>query len=297
MSEGTKIQWTAWRALIDGVEKWIAGYTYNHWRGCTKVPGRKGCANCYAERLVTTRLSGEWGKGAPRVLASESYRKQPYKWNRDAKRWAEVGQLIDRPRVFSLSLGDWLDPEVPNFYLAGLLKIIMECAALDWILVTKRQDLFRSQLARVADLADGALWNWVEAWLTGEPPKNVWIVASIEDQPSADKVVPELLQIPAVVRGLSIEPLLGPINLTDGLWERDSRDGETERDGIDWGIIGCESGPRRRAFDSQHAFSLVDQFEAAGVPLFTKQILVNGKVSGDPAEWPCPMPRQFPVVN
>src|SRR5947209_9909116 len=125
MSQNTKIEW--------------ADDTHNFWRGCTKVS--PGCANCYAEKLVTTRLKGRWGKGAPRIRIQDF--DAPLRWNK--KPWVCDGcgqHLPDRTvlgfgehtrtgcsskswhrrRVFSLSLADFLDEEAPIEWLADTLR-------------------------------------------------------------------------------------------------------------------------------------------------------------------------------
>lgn len=136
MGDTTKIQW--------------ADMTFNPWRGCTKVS--PGCLNCYAEKLVTNRLKGEWGKGRPRIRASASYWNRPLKWDRDAANLEAFNRsespLHDdgefapyvRPRVFCASLADWLDDEVPSEWLADLLDLIRRTPNLDWLLLTKRPD-------------------------------------------------------------------------------------------------------------------------------------------------------------
>ena len=103
----------------------------------------------------------------------------------------------------------------------------------------------------------------------------------------ADKRIPELLKIPAACHGLSLEPLLSPVDLTQiestafpklkgrpAIWD------------IDWVIIGCESGSKRRDCDGAWIENLVEQGKAAGVATFVKQVLVDGRVETDPAKFP-----------
>lgn len=104
-------------------------------------------------------------------------------------------------------------------------------------------------------------WAW--------PLPNVWLGTSVEDQATADARIPELLQVPASVRFLSCEPLLGPLNLETYLWHRWPED--MDRGEIDWCIAGGESGPKARPMHPDWARSLRDQCVAAGVPYFFKQ--------------------------
>ncbi|ETX26430.1 hypothetical protein RISW2_04375 [Roseivivax isoporae LMG 25204] len=101
------------------------------------------------------------------------------------------------------------------------------------------------------------------------PLSNVWLGVSAEDQRRADERVPHLLATPAVVRFVSAEPLLGPVGLTR--WSGLEGDGDTMGFGLDWVIVGGESGPGARPMHPDWARSLRDQCTAAGVPFFFKQ--------------------------
>ena len=106
--------------------------------------------------------------------------------------------------------------------------------------------------------------EWLEAWLKGVPPDNVWIGATVVNQEEADRDIPKLLQVPAIVRFLSIEPMLGPVDL-----KMDAR--ATGRH-VHWIIAGFESGPHCRPGDLAWLRSLRAQAIAGGVPLFVKQL-------------------------
>jgi len=105
------------------------------------------------------------------------------------------------------------------------------------------------------------------------PLPNVWLGTSVENQEQADKRIPHLLQTPAAVRFLSIEPLLGAIELSDVTRRADAVQvlGKPTLQGIDWIIVGGESGPGARPMHPDWARSLRDQCTAAGVPFFFKQ--------------------------
>mgnify|MGYP000732857757 CR=1 FL=1 len=276
-------------------------HTHNHWEGCTKVS--PGCAHCYAEARDKRFTGGiHWGAGAPRRLTSLANRNKPHRWNRAAaealKNHSEecakdisYGQHVKppaRPRVFCSSLADWLDDEVPLEWLADLLGLIHETPHLDWLLLTKRPQMWELRCAEVAQSAFpdrlpriGA--NLANNWFGGEEaPANVWIGTTVEDQQRADERIPALLNIPARVRFLSCEPLLGPVNLTVAIpggspsynslkpYRPDYRK-EPFQPSIHWVICGGESGPGARPMHSDWARSLRDQCAAAGVAFHFKQ--------------------------
>lgn len=298
MSENSKIEWT--------------NHTFNPWRGCTKVS--PGCANCYAETLSKRNpaVLGQWGLGKPRVLGKPGYWRQPIRWN-EAASWTyfcscgavyrayrpHMGKLDSyafllhgkcyscgtrieqmrkpsRPRVFCASLADWLDDEVPIEWLADLLALIYKCRNLDWQLLTKRPENWRSRVCAAGDhllltnrveIYDAFLNPWLHA--SPKPPVNVWIGTTGENQEMADKRILQMLKIPARVRFLSCEPLLGPIDITDYIDPIDG--GYLGRSFIDWIICGGESGRNARPMHSEWAQSLRDQCVDAGVPFFFKQ--------------------------
>lgn len=262
MVENSKIQWT--------------DHTFNPWIGCTKVS--PGCTNCYAETQRKRFGHDEWGHGKPRTRTSAANWRKPLAWDKAA---AAAGV---RHRVFCASLADWLDPEVPAEWLADLLGLIDATPNLDWLLLTKRPELWRDRLKHVAAMAttdgepaEGALL--ADYWLGGDPPPHVWIGATVEDQKRADERIPHLLSIPARVRFLSCEPLLESVDLWPSFSVAD-HDGElsgprVKLDGspsIDWVIVGGESGPRARPFDIAWARSIVAQCREAVVAAFVKQL-------------------------
>ncbi|RRJ97847.1 DUF5131 family protein [Opitutaceae bacterium TAV4] len=335
MAKDSKIEWT--------------DHTFNPWIGCTKVS--PGCANCYAAAQDAFRhwTPEGFGKGKPRKRTSEANWRQVLKWDRDAEqKYSDVlaatkyGHVINytRPRVFCASLADWLDPEVPAEWLADLLDLIRRTPNLDWLLLTKRPELWRERMLDViwhelagngiaigdafqiaASRGDKPIARICGEWVLGTAPANVWIGTTTESQAMADKRIPELLRIPARVRFLSVEPMLGPVRLRLD-WLYDPREctcyeiigghqqgcafyGKTASaemarpwPTVDWVICGCESGPRRRPMDTAHALSLRHQVTAAGVAFFMKQMEVGGKVTSDISLFPPELRvREFPEVQ
>lgn len=315
MSENSKIEWT--------------DHTFNPVRGCTKIS--PGCAHCYAEKLShrNPKVLGEWGSGAPRVVAKEAYWREPVKWNAAADMFTECeacgwrgrfprgGRVTNsvmhcpdcdrcgslradsrkhriRPRVFCASLADWLDPEWPIEVLTRLLALIHDTPHLDWLLLTKRPEQWRKRFGTVMDRwnerEDKATANdlrveiWMGKWLRGEPPANVWIGTTVEDQNCADERIPALLSIPARVRFLSCEPLLGRVQIARWLHTFACLQHHAEepafwstmqctcaaRD-LHWVICGGESGDGARPMHPEWARSLRDQCQSARVPFFFKQ--------------------------
>lgn len=269
----TKIEWTH--------------HTVNFYWGCSKVS--PACENCYAEALDKRYHGGvNWhGQRMPRL---EKAREECLKLERRAVKTGE------RILCFVESMGDWLDPDVPVEWLAYLLDTIRICPHVTFQLLTKRPELWRERITKSMEFGilfdpptsdEGDFINWLDGWLCGEPPANVWIGCTVENQEMADKRIPELLKIPARVRFLSCEPLLGPVNLRSVAYIRAG--GQTIIDTltghmpnafsgtkpiwarIDWIICGGESGPKARPMHPDWARGLRDQCKADGVPFFFKQ--------------------------
>lgn len=278
MSDVTKIEWT--------------DYTWSPWEGCTKIS--PGCVNCYAETRNHRFGMDNWGKGKPRRLTVDW--KKPLRWDGlIAVRKENFAQ--QNLRVFP-SLCDWLDDEVPIQWLSDFMGLMLATPNLDWLLLTKRpENFFRVQ--HCLDDERAAMW-----FKEGSPPRNIWIGVSVEDQQRADERIPGLLKIPAAVRFLSVEPLLGPVQL-EALRINTLMPGAP---GIDWVIIGGESGAGARPCNIEWLRLCIRQCRAAGVPVFVKQlgsnpvsnrgpqrIKLRHNKGGDPFEWPEDLQvREFP---
>ena len=204
--------------------------TFNPWLGCQKVS--PACDNCYAEKFVNTLGKGlkvEWGAGKPRQRTSDANWKQPLRWNRQAEikfnAWekfkAENPGLTDtqleaqgfvkprRPRVFCGSLCDVFDNAAPDEWRVDLLELILKTRYLNWLLLTKRIGNAMEMLDRaISTMSDGmAGWDGEEGF------EHVWLGITVCNQEEADRDIPKLLEIPAAKRFLSIEPMLGAVDI------------------------------------------------------------------------------------
>lgn len=270
--------------------------TFNPWIGCTKVS--EGCKFCYAEREnhIYKWNGGEWGPGAPRKRTSAGNWKKPLAWNRQAEREGV------RKRVFCASLADVFDEEVPHEWRRDLFSLILKTPHLDWLILTKRAeamkkyiDFWQDYIIQYGDEEDRAM-EW--------PLPNVWLGVSAESQKWADKRIPVLMSIPAVVRFVSIEPMLGPIDIKDALpvCLPDGTPLFSYRNGyksyIHWVIAGGESGPDARPALIKWFELLRDQCAESQTAFFMKQLGGHPDKRDKLEDLPEDLRiRQFPVVN
>ena len=275
-------------------------HTFNPWIGCEKVS--PGCAHCYAETLNNRMQWCVWGPNGKRQRTSVSYWMQPLAWNRAAQvqidNWNRLVKMdmvwgahkAQRPRVFCGSLCDWLDDKVPIEWLADLLALIQATPNLDWLNLTKRPQNWRARLIEASSIGDAnpLIMQWL---FSDNPPSNVWIGVSVENQEMAELRIPELLSIPAKVQFLSCEPLLENIILEHGWLTGDAWETPIGKK-VNLVIVGGESGPKARPMDPAWARSLRDQCQSAGVPFFYKQDggLHHGGDLMDGREW-----KEFPA--
>lgn len=228
-------------------------HSFNPWWGCQRVS--PGCEHCYAETLAHRYNFKVWGpaKTTERRVMSDNYWKQPIKWDR-------LAQVSGRKRVFCASMADVFEEhsQIEDARIR-LFNLIDQTPNLDWLLLTKRP---QNIMPMMAD------------WLT-DFPQNIWIGTSCEDQKRVDERIPHLLRVPAKVRFLSCEPLLGPLDLSHYLVDDWTRIGDNvhwhEHPALHWIICGGESGAGARPMHPDWAWSLRDQCQAAGVSFFFKQ--------------------------
>lgn len=221
--------------------------TWNPVTGCTKVS--EGCAHCYAEGIAK-----RFWKGRPFTDVQCHYERLdiPFRWKKDRM-------------VFVCSMGDLFHDDVPDDFVGKVLFPVHTLTCHKWQILTKRPK------------------RMAEYFTKHDPPKEAWLGVTAENQKRADERIPILLQIPAAVRFVSLEPLLSYVNIQGCL--NPSPTGEDDSK-LDWVIVGCESGPKRRECKLEWVRSIVEQCADAGVPCFVKQIEINGRVSHNPAEWP-----------
>jgi protein gp37 len=247
--------------------------TFNPWMGCTHVG--PGCDHCYAEQRMDTRLNVvHWGAGQPRKRTSAANWRLPIKWNAapffecpdcgmrgdakamgdDPKECKHLNAYPARRRVFCASLADVFDNEVDPQWRHDLFALIQATPNMDWLLLTKR----------IGNVNDRSAFDACP---------NIWLGATIVNQEEADRDIPKLLDTPAAVRFLSMEPLLGPVhlNLQEQHMMFDPVNDNPSTAKIDWVIVGGESGHDARPMHPDWVRSLRDQCAAAGVPFLFKQ--------------------------
>ncbi|MCH4893969.1 DUF5131 family protein [Sphingomonas sp. SFZ2018-12] len=270
MSDGTKIEWT--------------DATVNAVNGCSVLS--PGCTNCYAMRSGGRNLPHHPATGLTQpskaghvwtgeVRLNETQMLQPLKWRKPR-------------RIFWNAHGDLFHENVPDEWIDRVFAVCALTPHHTHQILTKRSDRMRRYIT------DRARMDWLNAEIEqiglvanlptncvcrcdrddGDikwPLANVWLGVSVEDQQRANERIPDLLATPAAVRWISAEPLLGPIDLgvlQSGLpvnaWL-------TWLDGLDWVVVGGESGPGARPMLPDWARALRDQCAAVGVPFFFKQ--------------------------
>lgn len=343
MSTASNIEWT--------------DTTWNPVAGCAKVSA--GCKHCYAETMAARHV----------LMTTAQGRTSPYLPVVDAERRRWRGNFITLPerladplswrkprRVFVNSMSDLFGEDVPFEFIAAVFGV-MAATSHTYQVLTKRPqrmvEFFAWMTATAARASiDGRLvdlatiqaliqlrhdrhvgeisFGGVERW----PLPNVWLGVSTEDQATADERIPLLLEVPAAVRFISAEPLLGPITLfaecmdhvpraeghmfapAPGMrrrhsgWSGDVLFEASDEVALDWVIVGGESGPGARVCKVSWVRDLVRQCSEAGVPVFVKQLgarpdfveplagggqSIESMLRGDPAEWPEDLRvRQFP---
>jgi protein gp37 len=200
--------------------------TWNPVTGCIKVS--QGCKHCYAERMAK-RLHGmgslRYANGFSPTL-HEDLLDAPRKWK--------------RPRViFVNSMSDLFQEEVPLDFIQRAFATMVDCPQHTFQILTKRS-------ARLRELAPSLPW-----------PPNVWMGVSVENSRAMNRIT-DLRAVPATIRFLSCEPLIGAL-------------GALPLAGVHWVIVGGESGPNARPMDKTWVFDIHRQCRAAGVPFFFKQ--------------------------
>jgi len=266
--------------------------TWNPARGCTRVS--PGCENCYAERQAI-RFAGPGASYDGLVKITNGHPQ----WTgtiRENRISLEVPLFWKKPRrIFVNSMSDLFHPGISRDFLMDVFVVMRDTPRHTYQILTKRAEHMVQVMPFVLDIVN-----------KGKPLPNVWLGVSVEDQKRADERIPRLLQTPAAIRFLSVEPQLEYVNVhlprsgcihpsmdgisgitreDDRIWQCNLCDGYVLQEkhptkpgyvreiaGIHWVICGGESGPGARPFNLAWAESLLKQCRAAGVPFFMKQV-------------------------
>lgn len=228
-------------------------HTWNCWRGCRKVSA--GCKNCYM-----FRGQKRWGNDPTEVVRSA------YKTFSAPLKWFDKKAL-----VFTCSWSDYFIEEADE-WRDDAWQIMRDTPNLTYQILTKRIDNVPSRLP--------------DDW----PLENVWLGTSVENQEAADDRIPKLIKIPCKIKFLSMEPLLGPVDLGCTCWLSLNTGSSYECEkcgkprwlnyGINWIVLGGESGPGARPMDIDDAVSVRDQCSKTEIPFFFKQVGGFNKIDG-----------------
>jgi protein gp37 len=273
--------------------------TWNPTNGCSMAPGSElgGCLNCYAARNQLRRPNKTSANGKPFAIMTDN-----------GPRWTGKVELIEsklleplhwkKPRtVFVNSMSDLFHENLPTRDIVKIFSVMMLTPWITYQVLTKRAKRlplvidrqFEHDVKLCALVMLGQFPNLNPNHLARDwPLSNLWLGVSVENPPTADERIPELLRTPAAVRFVSYEPALAEVDflnlrpesklysqnaLTGWItWDNGRVEIPKELCGLNWGIIGGESGPNARPFNLEWARSTIRQFAAAGVPLFVKQL-------------------------
>lgn len=232
--------------------------TWNPVAGCTKVS--TGCMNCYAEKMAY-RLSNIESTSRYKIVVNPKTRH----WNGSI---LMHGDSLETPlrwkkprKIFVCSMGDLFYDKVPFEWIDKVFSVTQKCPQHTFQILTKRpqrmQEYFKSR---------GIL----------KPYRNVWLGVSAEDQNTYDKRINFLMRTPASVRFVSLEPLLGMIDM-----------GYLPNHIIKWVIVGPETGPCRRKCDNSNILDIIFQCVVLNeIPVFVKAVTVDGKIEKDVSKFP-----------
>lgn len=240
-------------------------HSLGFWKGCTPVPGSPGCNNCYGRREMR-----RYGLDPFKVVCT-SYNT----WRQPLAKERITGQYKWKSgdMVFVCPWSDFFHKDADQ-WRADAWDLMRERPDLIWVIVTKR-------------IENAACWipiNWAS--------NNRFIIVTVENQKQADKRIPQLLKLRRLFNnltlGVSLEPLLENIFIGIDCVQRADL-------GLDCVIVGCESGPKRRPCKIEWVRDILNQCKSANLPVFVKQLSINGKVNRNPEEWPEEFRiRQFP---
>lgn len=270
MSDKTQIEWT--------------DATWNPIRGCSRVS--EGCRHCYAEGQAARIIRMERGRGVPEGEGSyDGLLAKGGQWNGRIKVVPDVMEQPlrwSKPRaIFVNSMSDLFHENVADDVIDRVFAIMAKASQHTFQILTKRPERMAKYMQGLQAAADSWAPKTVDGVFTPTqvlnirylsrkmgasgfkapwPLPNVWIGVSVESQESANERIPQLLETTAAVRWLSMEPLLGPVDVSAWLGT-----------GIDWVVAGGESGPQARPMHPLWPRQIRDQCAAANVPFLMKQ--------------------------
>jgi protein gp37 len=272
--------WNPIRARLKGQSEKVHSGTF-----CTRIS--PGCTNCYAS-AINKRFGNGLEYTVPNLenvefFLSEKILQEPLKTKKPCT-------------IFVGDMFDLFHEAIPDQLVFDVLTAIAEIS-------------YRHTFQALTKRADRMRW-FIEGWMrshTERPIPNLWLGVSVESQKYADERIPLLLQTPAAVRFLSVEPQLEHVDLLRAHLQCER---PFSTPGVNWVICGGESGPKARPFNLAWAESLQEQCKAAGVAFFMKQvgskpigpnhliphIPLRDRKGGDPSEWPESLRvREFPA--
>lgn len=235
-------------------------------RGCTKVS--EGCRHCWAEQESHMRTFNPNEKIKAQYSGLTDGDGRFNGQIRLMENNLDLPLRVKKPTVWAV-WNDLFHEDVTNDFIYRALRIIRDCERHTFLVLTKRPERMKQVIKKFQFLHSG-FW----------PLPNVFLGVTAENQEQADKRIPILLQTPAAVRFVSVEPMLRPVSLAgfDGKTYRPWLDSVAWKVDINWVICGSESGPKRRPAKIDWIRSLRDQCEAAEVPFFLKQMEIDGKL-------------------
>ncbi len=276
--------------------------------GCTKVSA--GCQNCYAEKMANRLVGMCVADGRCPEYLGKIDDNGHWTGQVECCPWKlEIPLHWKKPRrIFVCSMGDLFHPSVPFEFIDEVVQVIIACYRHTFLILTKRPEValkyiqyMRQRLSKL--YKRGVDWTW---------PENVIGMVTAENQPMADLRIPQLLQCGFKTTGVSIEPMLEGISLEKfqcccsrcgGCGDEYPTEppachvcgGTGMGSQLDWVIIGCESGPKRRECKLEWVRDLVRQCKDANVAPFVKQLSINGKVEHDINKFPKDLQiREYP---
>jgi protein gp37 len=301
----TKIEWSdfSWNPIV----------------GCSKIS--EGCQNCYAEKMASRLATIE---NSPEEYIFVTFwpipANIPTGWN---GKTAFVESALEKPlrwkkprKIFVCSMGDLFHESVPFDWIDKVMAVIALCPQHTFQILTKRPERMAEYFTNIEDrtekIAECSMRAPFGVWDDADtvcdnlfdvfrdyrltPLDNLWLGITAETQQRANERIPILKTIPAVKHFVSCEPLLSEIDFRQIVipkWycppmtvEERFENKHFDYQGLDWVIVGGETGHNARPCKIEWIERIVEDCKAASVPVFVKQITVNGKPSKNMAEWP-----------